>query len=153
MSMNLADLETSIINRLSLDTTLTDAVQGIYNTVAHPDAELGRGKKPYVVLSDLSWTTSDTFADNVAEIAFRIYHIDAIENGRSALSTIMDRTYGNALGQDNSPTYGLHRWQMTVTGDNVPGKVRWQGGGTDHTPEALRYYVDYAVILTEGQAS
>lgn len=153
MSMNLADFETAVLTRLALDTTLMDAVQGVYNTLARPGDNISKSGKPYIVLGNIEWPLELTFVDNIAAITFTLYHVDAIENGRAAISTVMDRTYGDSFGQGGTPTYGLHRHPLVVSGDNVAGTIRCQGGRTEHTDEALVYAVNYAVYLTEGTAS
>lgn len=150
MSFNLVTLEKAIRDRLTAG--LAGVIQGsAHNTVAPDTARLEQGVRPLVVFTLVSGSYADsTFETNVASAVYQVAVMDHRANGMENLTAVFGRVYGDSAENGLSPTYGLHKWQ--VTGAAGIEKCRFEAGNfrTQHDAESLVYIQEFSVIVSEA---
>lgn len=123
--MNVADTADKIIERLQADTgsgglfdaSATDLISAVYYAWI-PESNTS----PYCYVTFAGERSADAFTRNNSEVIFRVTTVvprthltispwDPTFQG----SKILERVYGSSTAGSLSPTYGLHRWQPTLT--------------------------------------
>lgn len=100
-----------------------ELVTNIYGVTAVPGASY-----PYIVVDRAGFGPLDAFTLNVAEVRFRTHVIARVDSGWDNVNAILARVYGSG---NRSPTYGLHRHSLTLTGGWAATNVQFAGRTTD----------------------
>lgn len=117
--MNVLAIYNAIATRLQADTgsgglfNATSAlVFGLFNNYASGELFF-----PLLVV-DVGIVNDDAFASDILEVTIIVHTFTAASFAAvDNYSSILDRIYGNAVQQSGRvPTYGLHRWSMTLSG-------------------------------------
>lgn len=145
--MNIAAIEKAVRDWLVADATLTAAVSGVYLLRAAPGVAM-----PYVVISLVDAAADlDSFESNTSLVTIDVrvlVDVDATAaDPSSTISTIIDRIYG---GSEATPTYGLHRHVLTISGGWTGSPIRFVGASTEHAENVLQYVLRFETHATKG---
>lgn len=151
MSFNPFAPEGAIITRLKSHVAMVSATQGIFNTIAPDDIEVGLSKQPIVVVTHISGTFEDTtFTTNIARSVYQVSVFDHKANGDNAAKTVAGYIFGDSEGTDNDPTFGLCRWKVTGVTDMASATMTAQTYGTAHDAEVLHYWMTFEITVQEA---
>lgn len=147
--MNSIALESAIRARIiSSASTQGVSIQGCWSTIAPEGIEPKQGNDPYAVFELLSGIADDTFIENGLVMQYRVNIYDHRNNGTSSASALYDAIIGNG-DPSTPPTYGIHRWSATVSGQNIT-QARLIRVGYGHAGDILHYYLDFEVYAQEA---
>lgn len=153
--MNQAAIWDAIRDRLVGDT----GTGGLFNsgspllTAFYYAAIPTSGTMPYAVLSFASDTENDAFAKDIRQIVFRINvfvpRIHAtITDPTNRGSQILARIYGDTSA-GSAPTYGLHRWQPSLSGSWSAAHVQQAQAFDEHTDDTYSWVLEYKLTISK----
>lgn len=146
--MNLAKFQQAIYDRLTGDATLTGLATGGVRSVLGPRTGIStEDSKPYVVVTLQGTTPADDFRGDLIEMVVDVHVVSDTTDGLSTPSSIIDRIIGDATLQSNvTPTYGLHRHQLSLSGSTYTGGVmQFFDTETAHDEERLHFILGFKV--------
>lgn len=153
----IVQLEGDIRTRLTGDTTLTallGATSSVFNQYVPPDTAF-----PYVWYVIENSENVETFRTASIEVSFSVHW--AVEERANAYDPIARaraielRLFGDWYAQSagTAPTYGLNRWQPTLSGSGWSADiVSWQGTRPNHAEGVMAWYQEYTVRLSKAGA-
>jgi hypothetical protein len=147
--MNSVALENAIRARLVASAAAEGVTtQGVYSTIAPPGKEIKQGANPLIVFELLQGLFDDTFSENGIVCTYRVNIYDHRGNGTTNAKPLYDAVIGNGT-PDSAPTKGLHRWQATVSGQNIL-QARMTRFGYGHAGDMLHYWADFEIYAEEA---
>lgn len=161
--MDLAGLTTAIVKRLRDDhgagglfAPSAELITGLYvnRNPLNPGASF-----PYLQLNVAGASNVDAMRTGVREITFRVNAFlrsgPVYEEATDAKGwAILNRVKGDweAQAAGTGPTYGLDRWQPTLTGDWTADICEQIDSITQHEDDALHFVDTYRVFLSRQGA-
>ncbi len=124
-----------------------ELISGVYNTLAPSTLT---DSDSYIVFNVASVEQMDGFNIDVVEYTFYLSIFTPVSGGMGASQAIIDRVYGNGVtSSGNTPTYGLHRWQPTLTSTSwVAGIMHRIDQQTNHTETVYQHIETYRIITS-----
>ena len=149
-AFNLLDLDTAM--RLALVSATTGLVRGVYKIMAPEGTKVEVGSLPYVLflVEDFD-LTPETFDGVSMSVVYQVQTVDHRDNGDGPVSAVWDAIVGNAVPPTQA-TSGLHRRQLTLSGDNTVATLELLGGGHMFTndPDGHGVFLRFRAIYTKG---
>ena len=147
--MNSVTLEEAVRARLVTSAALEGVTtQGVYSTIAPPGNEIKQGANPLIVFEMLQGLFDDTFSSNGVVCTYRVNIYDHRGNGTTNAKPLYDAVVGDG-DPSTEPTKGLHRWEATVSGQNI-SEARMTRFGYGHAGDILHYWADFEIYAQEA---
>jgi hypothetical protein len=150
--MNMAALAKAVYDRLTADTTLTGlATGGVFNRYGPETGQTTEANSPYVVfqVGPGDATTNTTFGSDGFIMTVTVLIACLRTAGYDTPSAMLERVFGN-WSDANPQTFGLHRWQPTLSGTNwTAGQMACTSVTQDASdPDIALYYLEFTVPLS-----
>lgn len=147
--MSLALVEAAIVARLASDSTLTGLLAAGASGIT---VQLGRTARaqPYIVVVVYDQEDTDAFDSDGCTVTAEIGIIADIAAGQVTPRAIIERIRGDATTHaDRVPTYGLHRYAMTLDDANwKAGTCQRIEGSTQHDIDSYTYVETYRLNIS-----
>lgn len=151
-AFNLLDFDAAIYTRLVTDLAVGAGTyaRGVYWMQAPTDTRPTAGLKPYVIYMPLDLPALDDFRSNSIQPLYEVWIIDHADNGSLAIAAAWDRIYGD--WEADTQTYGLHRRQLSIGGDNTASVLEYVTGSALYIddPKAIGLRMQFRFIYQKG---
>lgn len=153
----IVQLEADIRARLVADSTLTGllgAATSVFNQYTPPDTVF-----PFVWYVMENTENVEAFRTASIECSFSVHwaveersnSYDPVARGRAIEARVFGDWHLQSAG--TAPTYGLNRWQPTLTGSGwSSGIVEWEGTRPDHSEGVMSWYQEFKVRISKAGA-